>query len=228
MTHEWRDDSDYATAEKITSHERALKSLVRFNAKLKRFAQHLPLRGFSVHKFPIIGRALVKKLNFITIKPSLHAPCFRWFSVNRATWFRKWKHSELALLSIVWEWWKCLAEFHFQTLESQRVRVMPRRLFLIQLSQPVKALESTLENPRHFSASSLRRGGKVHGEELIAELRRKEIQSESDSKQHQLSVKLTSIIFDYQTRVNHESSSFRFLVCGPRSSPPRSDLLKAH
>lgn len=111
------DDLDYATAEKTTSHERALESLVRFKAKLKRFAQHLPLRGFSVHKFPIIARALVKKLNFITIKPSLLTPCFCWVMCEpRTTWFRKWKHFELALLSIVWEWWKCLAEFHFQTI----------------------------------------------------------------------------------------------------------------
>lgn len=48
--------SDYAMAEKIASHERALKSLVRFHVKLKRFAQHLPLRGVFVHKFSIIAR----------------------------------------------------------------------------------------------------------------------------------------------------------------------------
>lgn len=222
------DDSDYAIAGKITSHERASESLVRFNVKLKRFAQHLPLCGFAVHKFPIIGRALVKKLKFITIKPSLLTPCFRWFMCEpRATWFWKWKQlwinsfvDRLGMMEMLG--WISLPD----TLSrSHRVRVMPRRLFLIQLSQQVKALKSTFENPKHFSGFVFVVEEKS---KLIAELRRKEIQSESDPKQHQLSVKLTSIIFDYQTRVNHESSSFRFLVYGPRSSPPRSDLLKAH
>lgn len=76
----------------------------------------------------------------------------------RGTWFWKWKHSESALLSIVWEWWKCMAEFHFQTdSQSQRVRVMPRWLFLKQLSQQSKRLNqhwSGEENPKHFSTSS--------------------------------------------------------------------------
>lgn len=78
------DDLDYATAEKTTSHERALESLVRFKAKLKRFAQHLPLRGFSVHKFPIIARALVKKLNFITISRVCLRRVFAGSCVSRA------------------------------------------------------------------------------------------------------------------------------------------------
>lgn len=165
-------------------------------------------------------------MKFITIKPSRLRHCFHCFMCEpRATWFWKWKHSELALLSIVWEWWKCMAKFHFQT--NSRCLCHTALIVSDTIKSAVKAaLKSTLKRRTRIPSISrlrLRSWKKSPWRRINCRAPKKEIQSESDPKQHRLSVKLTSIIFDYQTRVNHEFSSTRFLVYGPRS-----DLLKAH